>query len=364
MAVQNKSRGPFGKAIITIAKSLYIGLFALACFVLVLYIAFKVVVKPPEVDQNVQVTINTNQNSSGVGAIIDAANKMEDEQQQQQQEDPTPEVTEPVEEVITLERKEDFFTFLLVGVDDGNGNADTIMVVSYDVANGKVNALSVPRDTLVNVSRTTKKINAAYGYGGVEQLMDEVSSILGFRPDHYMKVDIRGFKAIVNQLGGVSFYVPEDMYHNDGAGFIIDLKEGAQWLDGNQALQLVRYRGYANADIGRIQTQQRFLQQLAKQLVQRSSISDIDDYAEILGTYLDTDLSVTELAWFGSKALYLDFSSAISFHTLPGDGNTKYGSIRSYYGLYADESRALINSTINPYTTDIPAQLQDIIGGN
>lgn len=361
MAVQNKSRNTFRKIIITTAKSLYIALFAIACFVLVLFVVFKVAVKPPEVEQNVEVTLPTKPNSSGIGAIIDAANKMEDEQQQP--EDPEP-VETPVEEVITLERKEDFFTFLLVGVDDGNGNADTIMVGAYDVANGKVNVLSVPRDTLVNVSRTTKKINAAYGIGGVDQLMDEVSSILGFRPDHFLKVDIRGFKAIVNQLGGVSFYVPEDMFHEDGAGFTIDLKEGSQWLDGDQALQLVRYRGYASADLGRIQTQQKFLQQLAKQLVQRSSIGDIDDYANILATYLDTDLSVTELVWFGSKALYLDFGNAISFHTLPGDGQTKYGAIRSYYGLYADEARALINSTVNPYTTDIPASLQDIIGGN
>lgn len=359
MAVKNKTKRTLRNVIITIAKALYIALFAVACLVLVLYIAFKIAVKPPEVDDSVQVTINTNQNSSGIRDIVNAANNANNAN-----DDAEPAETQPVEEVITLERKEDFFTFLLVGVDDGNGNADTIMVVAYDVANGKVNVLSVPRDTLVNVSRNVKKINAAYGVGGVEQLMDEVSSILGFRPDHYMKVDIRGFKAIVNQLGGVSFYVPEDMYHEDGAGFTIDLKEGSQWLNGDQALQLVRYRGYANADIGRIQTQQKFLQQLAKQLVQRSSISDIDDYANILATYLDTDLSVTELVWFGSKALYLDFGNAISFNTLPGDGNTKYGSIRSYYGLYADEARALINSTVNPYTTDIPAGLQDIIGGN
>lgn len=359
MSGKRQIRNTFGRVIVTVAKSLYIALFAVALLVVVLFAVYKLAVKPPEVDQNVEVTLPANPNASGVGAIIDAANDKNKTEQT------SPEPTAPVEpEVITLERKEDFFTFLLVGVDDGNGNADTIMVVSYDVANGKVNALSVPRDTLVNVSRNTKKINAAYGMGGVEQLMDEVTGLIGFRPDHYLKVDIRGFKAIVNQLGGVSFYVPEDMYHEDGAGFTIDLKEGSQWLDGNQALQLVRYRGYANADLGRIQTQQKFLQQLAKQLVKRSSVSDIDDYANILATYLDTDLSVTELVWFGSKALYLDFGSDIGFHTLPGDGQTKYGAIRSYYGLYADEARAMINATVNPYTTDIPAQLQDILTVN
>lgn len=352
MAVQNKPRSPLSRFLRTFGKALYLILFLAACLILVLYIAYKVAVKPPDVEDTVKVPLPSS--SSGIGAIIDAANQ---DEQQTPDDEPQPS-SEP--EVITLERREDVYTFLLVGVDDGNGNADTIMVVSYDVKNGKVNLLSVPRDTLVNVSRNMKKINAAYGVGGVEQLMDEVSALIGFRPDHYLKVDIRGFKAIVNQLGGVSYYVPCDMYHDDGAGFIIDLKEGTQWLDGDQALQLVRYRGYATADIGRIQVQQKFLQQLAKQLVTRSSLSDIDDYARILSTYLDTDLTLTELVWFGSKALYLDFSGAISMSTLPGDGQTRLGSVSSYYGLYADEARAMINSTVNPYTTDIPAQLQEI----
>lgn len=351
MAVKHKPRSPLAKIILTLAKTLYLILFAAACLILVVYIAYKVVIKPPEVDASVDVTLPSR---NEVSSVIDSAGLSGTAEPS-----PSPEIS-PEPEVITLERREDVYTFLLVGVDDGNGNADTIMVVSYDVKNGKVELLSIPRDTLVNVSRNMKKINAAYGVGGVPQLLDEVSALIGFRPDHYLKVDIRGFKAIVNQLGGVSFYVPCDMFHEDGAGFTIDLKEGSQWLNGDQALQLVRYRGYLNADIGRIQTQQKFLQQLAKQLVTRSSISDIDDYANILATYLDTDLSVTELVWFGSKALYLDFSSAISTHTLPGDGQTRLGSVRSYYGLYADEARAMINSTVNPYTTDIPAQLQDI----
>lgn len=355
MAVQHKRRNPLLRALLALFKTLYIILFAAACLVLVLYIAYKVAIKPPEVDSTVEVTVTPTQNGiSGIRDVIDAANAANGEDTD------VPEVSDEPE-VIQLERREDVYTFLLVGVDDGNGNADTIMVVSYDVKNGKVELLSIPRDTLVNVSRNMKKINAAYGVGGVSQLMDEVTALIGFRPDHYLKVDIRGFKAIVNQLGGVSYYVPCDMYHDDGAGFVINLKEGSQWLNGDQALQLVRYRGYASADIGRIQTQQKFLQQLAKQLMTRSSLSDIDDYAKILSTYLDTDLSLTELVWFGSKALYLDFSSAISTHTLPGDGQTKLGSVRSYYGLYADEARAMINSTVNPYTTDIPAQLQDIM---
>ncbi|MDE7243429.1 MAG: LCP family protein [Oscillospiraceae bacterium] len=60
-------------------------------------------------------------------------------------------------------RKEDYYTFLLLGRDTGGGgNTDTIILVSYDVANQQLNMMSIPRDTAVNVSWSTKKINSVY----------------------------------------------------------------------------------------------------------------------------------------------------------------------------------------------------------
>ena len=311
-------------------KALYMFLFVICAIIVVGYTIIKITVKPPPVADPPVITIHPS----------DDPNTEEDESQNGPQ-------------TITLERKEQFYTFLLMGSDDGNGNADTIMVCAYDVKNNKVSVLSVPRDTLVDVSRTVKKLNGAYGAGGVDQVMDELTPILGFRPDHYIKVDIQAFKDVVNALGGVSFYVPCDMYHDDGAGFIINLKEGTQWLDGNKALQLVRYRGYASADLGRIQTQQRFLQQLAKQSFSLANVTKINEFARIFSTYLDTDLSVTELAYFGTEAMNLDFSSDLTFATLPGDGSTSYKGINWYYQLYPEECLELINSMVNPYTTDI-----------
>lgn len=159
---------------------------------------------------------------------------------------------------------------------------------------------------------------------------------------------------------GVSYYVPCDMYHNDGAGFIIDLKEGTQWLDGDKAIQLVRYRGYANADLGRIQTQQKFLQQIAKQVLSVSSVTKVNEFARILSKYFDTDLSITELAYFGTAALSLDFSGDVTFATLPGDGTASYKGINWYYQLYPEECLEIINRTVNPYTTDITAEMTNI----
>lgn len=342
MPTKAKRRSAPRRAALTLAKLLYLLLFAVCAVIVALYVVFKVTVKAPEVEQPPQVTVLVQPTDSPDAPEGEA--------------DP-----EPVTTTLQLERKEQFHTFLLMGSDDGNGNADTIMVGAFDVKNGKISVVSVPRDTLVDVSRTVKKINGAYGAGGVEQLLDELTDVLGFRPDHYIKVDIQAFVDVVNVLGGVSFYVPEDMYHNDGAGFIIDLKEGTQWLNGEQALQLVRYRGYANADLGRIQTQQKFLQQLAKQVLSWSSVTKINEYAQILSKYFDTDLSVTELAYFGTAALSLDFSSDLTFATLPGDGATTYQGIPWYYQLYPEQCLEIINDTVNPYTTDITLDMTHIL---
>ena len=340
-----RRRGPDARQILlAVLKVLYIFLFVAAAMVVILFCVFKATIKPPE------------QNDTPASVVTDlpvASPQVTPGGQDTQPEEPEP---------ITLEKREDFYTFLLMGTDDGNGNADTIMVGSYDTKYNKISVLSVPRDTLVDVNRTVKKINGAYGSGGIAQVLDELEPILGFRPDHYIKVDLQAFVDIVDILGGISYYVPEDMYHNDGAGFIIDLKEGTQWLNGEQAMQLVRYRGYkdGSADMGRMKTQQKFLAQLAKQVLSWSTVPKINEFAQVFKTHLDTDLSVTELAYFATQALTLNFSADVTFATLPGNGEVSYLGIPYYYQLYPEACLDLINDTVNPYTTDIPAEMVDI----
>lgn len=253
-------------------------------------------------------------------------------------------------------RKEDCHTFLLMGMDDGNGNTDTIMAVTFDVKGKHVSVVSVPRDTLVNVPRTVKKINAAYSAGGIEEVQREVSSILGFPVDHYITVNLRGFKALVDAVGGVDFEVPINMNYDDPTQNLhIHLSKGMQHLDGTKALQLVRFRsGYANADIGRINTQQKFLKALAKKLVSWDSVGKINEFVEIFAKNVKTDLSVGNLAYFGLAALELDMSSGIEMNTLPGDGTVTYKGIPYYYELYPQKVLDIINqSGLNPYTEEL-----------
>ena len=64
-----------------------------------------------------------------------------------------------------LERKGGFYTILVSGSDDGNGNSDTNILVAVDTVNGYVYGVSIPRDSKAVWDGKSHKINAAFGKG-------------------------------------------------------------------------------------------------------------------------------------------------------------------------------------------------------
>src|SRR5690606_21125987 len=114
------------------------------------------------------------------------------------------------------------------------------------------NIISVPRDSLVNVKRKVKKINAAYPAGnlngggkegGINQLKRELKTIIGFVPDFYIGIDLDGFERIVDAVGGIDINVPIDMKYDDPTQDLhTNIKKGQQVLNGEDALKFARYR--------------------------------------------------------------------------------------------------------------------------
>lgn len=265
-----------------------------------------------------------------------------------------------------FERKDRFHTILVGGLDDENGGSDTNLLVAVDAKSGTINVVSLPRDTLLNVSWSVKKLNNAYHHGGFTQTMSEVTRLLGIPVDHYVTVNLKAFVELVDAIDGVDFEVPLDMdYDDDWQNLHIHLSQGLQHLDGAQALQVVRWRqnndgtGYATADIGRIGTQQAFLTAVAKQMLQISNWDKIRNYAEIFQKWVDTDLELANLIWLGEQALTVG-SDNIAFHTLPGDGAGYYKG-GSYYVLDPETTLEMVNTYFNPYKSDLAPDDMDIL---
>ncbi len=247
------------------------------------------------------------------------------------------------------DRKPGVYNFLLVGTDNGSYNADTMMVTQFDSNTGAVSLISVPRDTLVYREWSNfPKLNAAYSQG-IALLQEEISYTLGIPLDFYVHVSLDAFIQVVDALGGLDFYVPQDMYHDDQGGFIIDLKEGQQTLDGHQTLELVRYRGYATADIGRTQTHQAVLKALTTQLVSVSSLLNINKYLDIFQENMDTDLSANDFMWFAKEILSWGEELSIYSQTLDGVGNAKYNGYTWCYELDKQSTLETVNLYLNPF---------------
>ena len=256
-----------------------------------------------------------------------------------------------------LERKGGFYTILVSGVDDDNGGSDTNILMAVDTVNGYVYGVSIPRDSKAIIGGKAHKINYAYNKGGTELLASTVSEQLGIPVDYTVSVDLKGFTALVDAIGGVDFEVPINMDYDDPIqGLSIHFKKGMQHLSGADALRVVRFRhnndgtGYGSEDLGRMQTQQKFLKAVAKKMLSfENLISNPRKYAEIFGQYVDTDLSVTDLAWFGMQVLGMGVDK-IDFSTLPNEW--KY----PYIYLDPDETLALVNTYLNPYVEDRTAE--------
>lgn len=85
------------------------------------------------------------------------------------------------------------------------GGSDTNMLVRFDAENKKIDVVSLPRDTLMSNGH---KLNSSYNNGGTEKLRSNIEDMLGIPVDFYVSVDLKGFIALIDQIGGVDFDVP------------------------------------------------------------------------------------------------------------------------------------------------------------
>jgi LCP family protein required for cell wall assembly len=179
-----------------------------------------------------------------------------------------------------------------------DGLSDVMLLLRFDPEKKKIVMLSIPRDTRTEVEgHGVKKINAANVDGGPALTAKTVSHLLGgVGIDRYMRINVLGMGKLIDALGGVTVYVPKDMkYQDDSQHLYINLKAGKQHLNGDQALQLLRFRHDALGDIGRIQRQQMVMRALMDQSLNPTTVTQLPKILDVVKEHIDTNLTVEEL---------------------------------------------------------------------
>ena len=254
------------------------------------------------------------------------------------------------------------------------GLTDTIMLASYDPKTQEAALLSIPRDTFVGNSESSAspsdKINAIYNMysdkqKGLEKLLEKARNLTEIDVRYYVMVDTKALRALVDEIGGVTFNVPIDMKYDDNKqGLHINLKAGVQKLNGDKAEQVVRFRhnndgstypaSYGTQDIGRMKTQRAFLTALAKQTLVPSNVTKIPQFLDIAKEYVETNLD------FDAIKDYVPYAVNFNTDNLKTDklpGVPQYINGWSFYKADEEKTREMIQELF--FTHNITSEGED-----
>lgn len=191
-------------------------------------------------------------------------------------------------------------------VDDGTEGerSDTTIVVHISADRQRVELVSIPRDSLVDIPECLRSdgtvsppqenamFNAAFAIGGESGATSDAAACTqrtveqntGLRIDHFVVINLAGFAAMVDALGGVPICIPQEIRSEKANN--LHLPAGNQVLSGAVAANYARARtgqGLGNgSDIARIGRQQELLAAVARTVLSKNLLTDADELVRFL----------------------------------------------------------------------------------
>ena len=220
----------------------------------------------------------------------------------------------------------------------GTGRSDTTILIHLSNDRKSAIAVSIPRDSVVNIPACTKEdgttvaertdlFNSAFASAGPACTVKTLETLTGVTVNHAVIVDFIGFSNVVDALGGIKVCLTEaiDEPVENGAG--IQLPAGVQVVDGKNALGLMRAR-YSLADgsdLRRIERQQELISITIDQITDMNLITDLPALYKVLNAAtsslrMDPGLSDLDSLVTLSTSLSSMGSQNVSFVTVPYEG--------------------------------------------
>ena len=284
----------------------------------------------------------------GVGLV----NKVEDSIRP---DDSTPTIEEEVK--TAEEYKGDVVNILVCGIDyeegrnysndptSNDGMTDMILYVQFDIKNGALRMLQIPRNSLVTtknkkITLSNGKTYAATNYqinsvaisngGSIAALADVIYDQFRLPIDYYVTVDMQALVDMVDNFGGIEVYIPHDMSYGGSK-----LLKGYRNLDGASAEFFVRCRhgdGYANSDIDRLNMQRYFYAGLFKRARAMGVTDILNQLPLVFKNYIKTDMDITTIAKLVVSFLKIDSSNIILAQTPVFMGVPNVGKTDTFAG--------------------------------
>lgn len=239
--------------------------------------------------------------------------------------------------------------------DDVSGRSDAMMIVSVDIKHNKIKAVSLMRDSLVDIEGYGKrKLNSAYAIGGVELAIKTINRNFDMNIKDYVALNFNQLAELVDALGGVEVEITDAERRNankyikemaEEAGIDAELikESGYVTLRGYQAVAYTRIRYVGNADFERTERQR----EVMRKLMDKALDTNVTKYPALINSLIpmvETSLSNEEIL---KIAGFIILSGRPEFEEgrFPIDGT--YKTNENYAMVYdLDEAAEKLNSFI------------------
>ena len=296
---------------------------------------------------------------------------------------------------------------LVLGTDSRSGNnnvdgsegsdevsvarSDTALVMHISADRKRIDAVSIPRDTEVDIpecksldgetaeAQENQQFNSAFANGagtgndkkavasGAACTWKTVEDLMGdeVRIDDFVVVDFNGLSKVVDSLGGVHVQVDEAIDDPDYTGFQLDA--GCQKLDGQAALQYARVRhGVGDgSDISRISRQQKLMSAMASKALSSNVLTQSGFLTSTLET-LTTSERIGQIGNLSGLAYSVQGVGIdkINFITMPNEAAADENRVIPTEGAKKvwkalEQDKPVSADAAAPATTDAPATADD-----
>ena len=267
--------------------------------------------------------------------------------------------------------------------------SDTALVVHISADRKRIDAVSIPRDTLVAIpscktldgdstgAEEDGQFNSAFANGagsgsdkkavasGAACTLKTVEKMTNIRIDDFIVIDFNGLSKVVDSLGGVHVQVDEAIDDPDYTGFKLD--EGCQKLDGQAALQYARVRhGVGDgSDISRISRQQKLMSAMASKALSSNVLTQSGFLTSTLET-LTTSERIGQIGNLSGLAYSVQGVGIdkINFITMPNEAAADENRVIPTEGAKKvwkalEQDKPVSADAAAPATTDAPATADD-----
>lgn len=213
---------------------------------------------------------------------------------------------------------------------------DAIALVRVDAGAKSATIVSIPANTQVKLRDGNVHQLREATTGGDASLVSAVAGLAGVQASHYVKIDATGIVELVDALGGVEVDVAEEV--DDPTAGAVYLQPGAQTLDGQAALTLMRASNFADGMEAQAANQRKLLTALSLRLLGDGSFGFLMMLDTVGGSF-QTDMSAADALSLADALRGME-PSAVFGALLPGYDLTRDDV--SYYAVSADDKNAMM----------------------